>query len=168
MKRICVEEHWGNSELIEVRKKWMARNGFSPSVDPKATPTVFPRLMDIEEFRLPLMDEFGITMQVLSISSPGIQGIDDADTAVTMAKKINDALARTIDKHPSRFAGFASLPTQDPIAAAEELERAVTQLHFKGAMIQGHTHGAYLDQPEYFILWERAEALGVPLYLHVN
>src|SRR5208283_3506150 len=68
----------------------------------------------------------------------------------------------------TRFAGFASLPTQDPKAAADELERTVTQLGFKGAMIQGHTNGEYLDEQKFWVLWERVEALGAPIYLHVN
>ena len=168
MKRICIEEHWGNQEMIEIRKQWMGRTGFPSSVDPQATPTVHPRLVDIEEFRLPLMDESGITMQVLSTSSPGIQGIAEPAAAVTVSKKVNDALAEIVRRHPDRFAGFASLPTQDPKAAADELERAVTQLGFKGAMIQGHTHGEYLDEQKYWVLWERVEALQAPIYLHVQ
>ncbi|MEW6667326.1 MAG: amidohydrolase family protein [Thermodesulfobacteriota bacterium] len=168
MKRICIEEHWGNSELFEVRKRWMARTGFTPSVDLKATPQVHPRLVDIEEFRLPLMDESGIAMQVLSTSSPGIQAITDAAKAISLARRTNDSLAEVIGRHPDRFAGFAALPTQDPKAAAEELERAVTQLGFKGAMIQGHTNGEYLDGNKYWLLWERVEALQAPIYLHVQ
>jgi 2,3-dihydroxybenzoate decarboxylase len=107
-------------------------------------------------------------MQVISISSPGIQGYPDAASAIDMAKKVNDFQAEMIRKHPSRFAGFAALPTQDPKAAADELERTVTQLGFKGAMIQGHTDWEYLDEQKYWILWERVEALGAPVYLHVN
>ncbi|HUJ88606.1 MAG TPA: amidohydrolase family protein, partial [Syntrophorhabdales bacterium] len=77
-----------------------------------------------------------------------------------------DAQAEIIRKYPGRFAGFAALPTQDPKAAADELERAVTQLGFKGAMILGHTNGEYLDLEKFWIIWERAEGLGVPIYLH--
>jgi 2,3-dihydroxybenzoate decarboxylase len=168
VKRICVEEHWGNEEMIAIRNQWSARTGFPPSIDPKTTPLVFPRLVDFEKFRLPLMDESGITMQVLSTSSPAIQGIVDAATAVAAAKRTNDAQAEIIRKHPDRFAGFASLPTQDPKAAADELERSVTQLGFKGAMIQGHTNGEYLDEQKFWVLWERASALGAPIYLHIT
>ena len=168
VKRICVEEHWGNDEMIAIRNQWSARTGFPPSIDPKTTPLVFPRLVDIEKFRLPLMDESGITMQVLSTSSPAIQGLVDAATAIATAKRTNDAMAEVIRKYPGRFAGFASLPTQDPKAAADELERSVTQLGFKGAMIQGHTNGEYLDEQKFWVLWERAAALGTPIYLHIT
>jgi len=150
------------------REEWMARTGFVRSVDPVAVPLVFPRLVDFEKSRLPLMDESGITMQVLSTGSPGIQGLADAASAVAMARKINDTQAEIIRKYPGRFASFACLPTQDPKSAADGLERAVTQLGFKGAMIRGHTHWEYLDEQKFWVIWERAEALGVPIYLHVN
>lgn len=167
MKRICVEEHWGTPELAEIKTQWAARTGLSWSVNPAETPLVFPRIGDFEKFRLSLMDESDITMQVLSSGSPGVQGLVDRETAVAMAQKINDAEAEIIRKYPGRFAGFACLPTQDPKAAADELERTVTQLGFKGAMIQGHTYGEYLDEQKFWVLWERAEALGVPIYLHI-
>ena len=48
-------------------------------------------------------------------------------------------------QYPERFFGFAALPTQDPVAAAEELERTVKNFGFRGALINGHTQGHYLD-----------------------
>ncbi len=150
-----------------MKAQWLARTGLSASVNPAETPLVGPRLGDFEKFRLPLMDESGITLQVLSSGSPGVQGIIDPRTAAATARKINDAAAEIIRKYPGRFSGFACLPTQAPKAAADELERAVTRLGLKGAMIQGHTHFEYLDEQKYWILWERAEALGVPIYLHI-
>lgn len=166
MKKICVEEHWGSPEMEEIRTQWRARTGFPVSMDPKALPLIPPRLRDFEETRLPLMDQSGVTMQVLSTSSPGVQGLADAAAAIVAARKINDNQAEIIRKYPGRFAGFAAVPTQDPKAAADELERTVTQLGFKGAMILGHTNGEYLDLEKFWIIWERAEALGVPIYLH--
>ncbi len=167
MKRICVEEHWGTPEVAQMKAQWLARTGLSVSVNSAETPLVGPRIGDFEKFRLPLMDESGITMQVLSSGSPGVQGIVDRETAVAAAQKINDGGAEIIQKYRGRFAGFACLPTQDPKAAADELERSVTRLGFKGAMIQGHTNFEYLDEQKYWVLWERAEALGVPIYLHI-
>jgi 2,3-dihydroxybenzoate decarboxylase len=69
-------------------------------------------------------------------------------------------------RHPTRFAGFAALPTADPRASVEELERAVGKLGFKGAMIHGHQQGSFLDERKYWPIWECAQALGVPIYLH--
>jgi 2,3-dihydroxybenzoate decarboxylase len=83
-----------------------------------------------------------------------------------MAKDANDLAHEAVKAHPDRFAAFAALPTADPGAAAEELERCVTRLGFKGAMIHGHTQGSFLDEKKYWVIFERAQALGVPLYLH--
>ena len=72
----------------------------------------------------------------------------------------------TVQAHPDRFAAFAALATANPVAAADELERAVTGLGFKGAMIHGLTNGQFCDGKEFWPIFERAEALGVPLYMH--
>src|SRR5208337_5618774 len=165
-KKICIEEHWANQELIDLRNEWSKCTGFPPSIDPKTTPLVFPRLADVDTWRLPLIDESGIAMQVLSTSSPAIQGIVDAAKAISTAQRTNDAMAEIIRGRPGRFAGLACLPTQDPRAAADELERCVKQLGYRGAMIQGHTNGEYLDGQKYRMLWERAAALDAPIYLH--
>jgi 2,3-dihydroxybenzoate decarboxylase len=71
-----------------------------------------------------------------------------------------------VARHPTRYAGFATLPMQSPKAAADELTRAVTELGFKGALVNGHTQGRYYDDPTFDVVWERFQALGVPLYLH--
>jgi hypothetical protein len=63
MKRICIEEHWANKEMLGWRAEWLKRTGFPLTMDPKATPEVFPGLADFEKIRLPLMDESGIAMQ---------------------------------------------------------------------------------------------------------
>ena len=83
-----------------------------------------------------------------------------------LARGANDRLAETVRAHPDRFAAFAALPTPDPEAAADELERAVTQLGFKGAMIHGLTNGVFIDDKRFWPIFERAEALDVPIYLH--
>ncbi|EXU67291.1 amidohydrolase [Streptomyces sp. PRh5] len=124
------------------------------------------RLGDFEEYRLPDMDAHGIDIQVLSLSVPGIQADTDAGTAVDNARFANDFLAQTIARHPTRFRGFAALPLQDPAAAVTELQRCVEQLGFKGALVNDHTQGRYLDDPAYEELWSALEELRVPLYLH--
>jgi hypothetical protein len=90
----------------------------------------------------------------------------DATEAVTLARESNDQLAEAVRRHPSRFAGFATLPTAVPGTAADELERTVREYGFKGALINGHVKGRYLDDPFFWPILERAEALQVPLYLH--
>jgi predicted TIM-barrel fold metal-dependent hydrolase len=89
-----------------------------------------------------------------------------ADIAVDLTRRVNDRLHAAIAGFPSRFAAFAALPTADPPAAADELERCVTRLGFKGAMIHGMAHGKFVDAKEFWPIYARAEQLDVPIYLH--
>ena len=126
------------------------------------------RLSDVGDERIRLMDAAGIDLQVLSHVQPGIQVLADerAELAVSVCREVNDWLAAAVAAHPDRFAGFAMLPTQSPAHAADELERTVHDLGFKGALINGHTNGRYLDDPSFDVLLGRAESLGVPIYIH--
>jgi predicted TIM-barrel fold metal-dependent hydrolase len=96
MKRIAIEEHWNNKESADIRTEWQKRTGYPTTVDPQAIPYAFIRYGYFEKFRLPLMDANGITMQVLSMGSPGIQGLADASSATATAKRMNDAQAEII------------------------------------------------------------------------
>jgi predicted TIM-barrel fold metal-dependent hydrolase len=124
-----------------------------------------PKLQDLGEIRLREMDAAGIDIQVLSHAAPATQRLD-AETAVKVAKGANDRLYGAVLAHPTRFAAFAALPTADARAAADELERAVTRLGFKGAMVHGLTNGVFLDDKRFWPIFERAEALDVPIYVH--
>jgi predicted TIM-barrel fold metal-dependent hydrolase len=126
------------------------------------------RLSDVGPQRVRQMDAAGIDVQVLSHVQPGVQVLadDQAELAVSVCREVNDWLAEVVAAQRDRFAGFAMLPTQSPAHAADELERAVHQLGFKGALINGHTNGRYLDYPSYDVLLGRAESLGVPIYIH--
>jgi 2,3-dihydroxybenzoate decarboxylase len=123
------------------------------------------RLDDLGELRLKEMDEAGIDVQVISHGAPSTQRLD-AEAAVRLAHNANDRLNTAIATHPDRFAAFAALPTPDPKAAADELERTVTQLGFKGAMVHGLTNGVFFDDKRFWPIFERAQALDVPLYVH--
>jgi 2,3-dihydroxybenzoate decarboxylase len=129
-----------------------------------ASPLV-TRMEDLGAQRIREMDEAGIDLQVLSHAPPGSQGVRE-DVAVAWTKAANDRLHAAVQAHPTRFAGFASLPTAHPLAAADELERAVTKLGFKGAMLHSLTEGPFLDDKRYWPIFERAAALDVPLYIH--
>jgi 2,3-dihydroxybenzoate decarboxylase len=180
MKKITLEEHFNSPEYAQHVRDLQSKGAGAdvPAefkgllADPmmrKAIEAVEARLIDVGEGRLTAMDACGIDVQVLSLSAltfSAIQGENDAKQAVSMARQANEYLAERIRQHPDRFAGFAALPLQDPVAAVEELERAVTQLGFKGALVNGHTNGEYLDERKYWGIWERAEQLGVPIYLH--
>ncbi len=122
-------------------------------------------LRDLVGSRIAAMDKAGVDLQVVSLTMPGCEAFAP-DVAIPMATDANDRLSAAIKAHPTRLAGFAALPTADPAAAAKELERAVTKLGFKGAMINGHVQGQYLDDKKFWPIFASAEALGVPIYLH--
>lgn len=123
------------------------------------------QLNSLGERRIADMDEAGIDLTVLSHLQPGPQ-VFDAESAVALSRQSNDALHEAVRAHPGRFEGFAALPTADPKAAADELERTVTRYGFKGAMINGLTNGAFHDEKRFWPIFERAQALDVPVYLH--
>jgi 2,3-dihydroxybenzoate decarboxylase len=152
---VAIEEHFW---IPELRDRYSGARGISAHTPAR-------QLDDLGEIRLRDMDTAGIDMQVISHMQPGTQ-IFDAKTAVALARKANDALHAATRAHPTRFAGFAELPTVDPKAAADELERAVTRLNFKGALVNGLTAGAFLDEKRFWCIFERAQALDVPLYFH--
>jgi uncharacterized protein len=158
MRVIALEEHFWTAEIAEAI-------GALRNPDASSGSPLEANLADLGERRLAAMDAAGIDVQVISHTTPGVQHLD-ADTATPLARDANDRLARAVQEHPGRFAGFATLPTAAPNVAADELERAVTDLGLKGAMVNGHTNGRFLDDPEFDVLLERAERLEVPLYLH--
>ncbi|HEX9462930.1 MAG TPA: amidohydrolase family protein [Alphaproteobacteria bacterium] len=134
--------------------------------DATKAPPIAQRLDDLGELRLRDMDEAGIDIQVLSHGAPSVQKVDP-ESAVRLARQANDRLHAAVRAHPSRFAAFACLPTPDPKAAADELERCVSKLGFKGAMIHGLTNGTlFFDDKRFWPVFERAQALDVPLYMH--
>ncbi|MBI2994784.1 MAG: amidohydrolase [Gammaproteobacteria bacterium] len=175
-RRIATEEAWAPTEMLELYMKLMAKRSFdepgfrslmgfylqSPS---ERARQVAERLQWLDERRIRDMDDSGIDMQVLALTAPGVQIFDRA-TAVSIAKSSNDQLAEAVRTWPDRFTGLAAVAPQDPPAAAKELERAVLKLGLKGAVINSHTHGEYLDDDKFWDILEAAEALNVPIYLH--
>jgi 2,3-dihydroxybenzoate decarboxylase len=152
---IALEEHYADAELMAA---------WDPGERPPV-PGINERFADLGDLRLREMDEAGIDIQVLSHAAPATQKLG-GNAAVDLARRVNDRLAEAIARHPSRFAGFATLPTSDPAASADELARCVEKLGFKGAMLHGIAHGVFLDDPRFWPIYARAEALDVPIYLH--
>jgi predicted TIM-barrel fold metal-dependent hydrolase len=111
------------------------------------------------------MDAAGIDFQMLSLTSPGTEQLDAAE-AMALARESNDAVAAAVKKNPKRFAGFAALPTMAPDKAAQELEQRVRSGAFKGAVINGHVRGRYLDDKFFWPILECAEARGAPIHIH--
>jgi 2,3-dihydroxybenzoate decarboxylase len=162
VEKIALEEHFLCPGFEDY---WKSTVG---DVDPKILGQVAARLTEFGEQRLAAMESGGITQAVLSIAGPGAQAERDVNTACRRAREANDFLAAEIGKRPDRYHGFAHLAVQDANAAAAELERCMRELKFCGAMINGHTNGQYLDDPALAPFWERAQALGAPIYLHPN
>jgi 2,3-dihydroxybenzoate decarboxylase len=152
---VTLEEHFQDPELGAFYGRYDANNA----------PHVLDRLQSFGGARLKDMDEAGIDFQIISHTAPAVQKLD-LESAVRLATIVNDRLHAAIRAYPTRFGGFATIATQDPKAAADELERAVTKLGFKGAMIHGLTNGRFHDEPDFWPIYERAEALDVPIYVH--
>lgn len=150
---IAIEEHYLDAE-VEARLGLWSNAGATRD-----------RLADLGELRIGQMDAAGIDVQVMSHCPPGAQAFEAAEAA-TLARDINDRLFDTVKSRPDRFAAFATLPTPDPGAAADELERCVKELGFKGAMVHGLTNGLFIDDKRFWPIFDRAEALDVPIYVH--
>ena len=157
---IALEEHY--SDLL-TGERISARTGAPGGAS--RMPDFFRKLADLEGERLRSMDQAGIDVQVLSHLSTPLQQLDPG-LAVDLAFETNDRLQQTIERNPSRFGGFAALPTPNPAKAADELERCVTKLGFKGAMLWGRTGDSYHDERRFWPIFERAEGLDVPIYIH--
>lgn len=141
---------------------------FTKHVDGSSSSELFARLADFDELRLAAMEDAGIELMVLSQTGPSIQAESDLQTAIRRSKENNDFLAGQIQRHPDRYAGFASLPMHSPEDAADELTRTIRELGFRGALVHGHTNGRYYDDRAYDVFWERLQSHDVPLYLHPN
>ena len=161
LRRIALEEHFLMNEPEHIERL----RPLAPGVPPGET--VLRTLFDVGDGRLEAMARAGVDLAVLSDAGV-VQDVLDPTPALRLAKESNDYLARVVQKHPKHFAGFASVPLEDPAKGADELERAITQFGFKGAMINGQTSGHYLDEDRYSVFWERVQALQVPIYLHVS
>lgn len=160
MKKIALEEHFMAPGMEEYFAKTAIN--ISSALFGKAADA----LRDFGERRLAGMDLIGVETAVLSLAGPGVQAEADTARAIRKAKECNDFLAPIMADSKGRYSGLSHLPTQDPAAAADELERSVRELGYVGAMINGQTNGAYLDDDRFSVLWERAADLGAPIYIH--
>ena len=178
MKKIDFEAHFLTEDYIDALRQ---NKGFPRYVENSQTKShdlyffdgvalelgdrIRDELLDLGEGRLKDMDAAGVDVQVLSLTAPGLEQFDAA-TATALSKKTNDHLAESIQRHPDRFMGFAALAPQDPEGAANELERAMKELGFKGWNTHSNYAGAYLDDKEYWPILEKAEELDALIYIH--
>ncbi len=162
MRTIMVEEHYASPAFLKGPGREFKELANNPETRFAGN---LEALSDLGDKRIAAMDAAGIDMQVVSLTSPGAEQLECAE-AKALARESNDFLAEAVRRYPGRFAGFATLPTALPEAAAAELARRVQDEGFKGAVINGHIHGRYLDDQFFWPILECAEALNVPIYLH--
>ncbi len=163
MRTVGLEEHFVTADVAEAWRRlepqWQNPAELSAGGD------LQHRLADLDGERFTAMRDTGLDVQVLSLTSPGVQNVPPGD-APALARAVNDLLADTVRAHPDRVQGFATLATTDPAAAAAELDRAVTTLGLNGAMIFPRSRGRALDHRDFWPVFEAAAALHAPLYLH--
>ena len=175
-KRIATEEAFCPPEMFDIYARILDEGrlddpGFNSlwgfylkSPSPRTT-FIRDCMTEVGPQRIAHMDASGIDMQILSLTGPGVQ-VMNRDEAVGFSTFANDWVAEKVAANPARFAALAACAPQDPAAAAKEIERAVTKLGMKGVIINSHTHGEYLDDEKFWPIFEAAEALDVPIYIH--
>lgn len=162
IRTIALEETYATPKYMKIQAEIMKSD---PSEAPDGFAKIVKQLLDVDNGRIDEMDRAGVDVQVLSLFSPGVEQME-ASMAVDIAKDANNYIINAIERNPTRLAGFATLPTIVPDIASDELERMVKEHDFKGAIINGHTKGRYLDDEFFWPILERAEELRVPIYLH--
>lgn len=176
-KRIATEEAFAPPQMLDIYRRLFERGdcdpgfrglmGFYMSSPSERAQHIMRCLTDLDQLRLQHMDQAGIDVAVLALTSPGVQTMD-AGTAVSFAREANDFLADAIRRHPTRFAGMLAVAPQNPAAAAKEIERGVQQLGIHAVVINSHTQGEYLSDPKFWDIFAAAEAMDAPIYLHPN
>jgi 2,3-dihydroxybenzoate decarboxylase len=166
--KIALEECWSIPESVA---------NYNPlTLAPKGVigGDLIANLLDVHGHRLQQMNENGVDMMVLSLSSPGAQGFPNPAEAEKLASLANDRLEEEIMKNPTRFAGVVALSMHDPAQAAAELKRCMTEKKgfvgvmlndFQSSGLDGNTMLFY-DQPQYEVFWKAAEELQSPIYIH--
>ncbi len=170
MKIIAIEEHFLNEKITKATydevEKMAPSHARAFIADFGSRETMKPeQLFDIGAGRVADMDANEIDVQMLSYNAPATELLS-SPLAVELAREANDQLAAAIAKYPDRFIGFATLPTSDPKAAAEELRRCIQELGFKGGMINGTAHGRFMDHPDFEPIFAMSAELDIPLYFH--
>lgn len=161
MKIIGVEEH---VLPAEVGRAWTTFPGGDDGTLALNGAVIAERLADLGEKRLALMDATGVDVQVLSLTTPGLNNL--GGHGVDLARRVNDLLAETVAANPSRFQALAVLASPNPDAAARELQRAVEDLGCKGAILYGRVGDKNLDDPIFEPTFACAAELEVPLLIH--
>jgi 2,3-dihydroxybenzoate decarboxylase len=175
LPKIALEEAYEHPDRVKRilgSPEELAKVSSGGGVMPENYRPIQARLGEFDDIRLGSMDEAAIEHTIISLTAPGVQAITDPAAATALAREQNDFLAEQVARHPDRYSGFAAVALQEPGNAVRELRRAITELGFKGALVNGYTstgdpeHGGYLDDPAYYPFWDALAELDVCLYLH--
>jgi len=176
-KRIATEEAFAPRELLDAYTRILSNKNVDPGFNKlwgfyMTSPSDRARhimncLEDLDALRISHMDATGIDIQVLAMTSPGVQIMDKA-SAVSFIPLANDMLHDAIKRHPTRFAGMISIAPQDPSFSAKEIQRGVQSLGMNAVVINSHTQGEYLSDPKFWEIFEAAQAFDIPIYIHPN
>ena len=158
MRTITLEEHVATQNFLKA-------TGAYGQDAPEGLQQVRNKLLDLGDGRIAAMDEAGIDVQVLSLAAMGLDTLDGAEQTAVM-RDVHDEVAAAVKAHPDRFAAFASPGLKESNAAVKELQRCVTELGFKGVLLDGTVDGKFLDAPEFYPVLEAVADLGVPVYVH--
>lgn len=172
--RIATEEAFATQEQIDAYlrmvkdgtadKGMVSLWGFYARSPSERAMLIMERLLDLDDRRLKEMDETGIDIAILSLTSPGVQPLP-TEEAKGMVQRANDYLAEAVARHPMRYVGMTSIAPQDPEWSAKEIQRGA-ELGFKGVMVNSHTQGRYLDESEFDPIFRALAETGQPLYIH--
>ncbi|RIV83005.1 amidohydrolase [Aurantiacibacter xanthus] len=174
--RIATEEAFATQEQLDAIMRLVKEGradkgtmnlwGFYGTSPSERTTFIRERLLDLGELRIQAMDDAGIDKAVLALTSPGVQSLFDLDEARGIASRANDHLKTACERYPDRFVGMAAVCPQDAEWSAQELKRAKEELGFVGVQINSHTHGHYLDEPQFEPILRACAELDMPLYIH--
>ena len=169
--RIDCQSHLFPKAYAEI----LARNPRPPQAIPQGDGYIVS-YGEVQKFQLKLdvysiarklrdMDAAGIDLSVLSVNMPG-PDVLVPELAEVGARASNDGVAEAVATHPGRFVGLATLPWQDVPAALREMERAKKQLGLRGVVLYSHIGPDPVDAAKFEPIYQRAEALGLPIVLH--
>jgi uncharacterized protein len=166
MRLIALEEHFLTRRYLDGPAISLKNQAQSSNAQVASRYTrIVDQLLNLDNGRIAEMDAAGIDIQVLSLHSPGVEPLESSK-AVSFARDTNDQLAEALKRYPNRLIGLATLPFMVPDVAVTELKRMVLDHGFKGAVINGHISGRYLDDQFFWPILECAAELQVPIYLH--
>lgn len=157
MKRIDVHSHYYPERYLKELKK----AGVDSTVGVHLSKVVW----DSSERRIAEMDETGVDVEVLGVSSPNVY-FADKELSLSLAQMTNDGLNEICRKYPHRFACLASLPLVDIKYAMEELNRVMDKLGMDGILLGTNINGKGLDSEEFIPIFEEINRRKIPIFLH--